>query len=471
MIGSVFCSVVWGRASRALLLAAMATIPSAVQAQLADIRFGNLHSHTSYSDGIGTPADAYAMACDAGLDFFAVTEHNHAAADGKGDRRDGITIAGDPSLYSGARDSLVEAADRADRPGECVSIYGQEFSTISRGNHVNVFDVDEVIDVADGRFDLLLDWLDKNLDGGGIGALVQFNHPRGGKRAVADYGRDDFGDEGEGTWLQAMDPRVSLIEVFNAPALKRGTAQRTHDNSSQFKRYLNLGFHIAPSVGQDNHYDNWGISTDARVAVVAPDFTRRGIIEALRRRHVYASEDRNLRVVFRAGEAMMGDLTNPPAIGEELPLTVQILDGDEPDAAYVIDVYKDVAGGQPASRPVETFEVVGDQHEPFPLEGIRLEAFGEYVFLRVTQFTEGVGEDEEHPMDDRVWTAPIWFEDAHFHHEAVERTVRMVAVLPNPVGDDLAAERISFRNVSSQDASVEGWCPPSAFDRQIGCMK
>ena len=434
-----------------------ASIPTGAQAQLADIRFGNLHSHTSYSDGIGTPADAYEMACAAGLDFFAITEHNHAAADGKGDRRDGITIAGDPSLYAGRPSSLLETADRVGQLGECVTIYGQEFSTISRGNHVNVFDVDKVIDVEDGRFDLLLDWLDANADGGGADALVQFNHPRGGKRAVADYGRDDFGEDGEVAWLQAMGPRVSLIEVFNAPALKRGVAQRTHDNSSQFKRYLNLGFHLAPSVGQDNHYDNWGVSTDARIAMVAPDFTRRGIIEALRRRHVYASEDRNLRVVFRGGEAMMGDVTDPPAIGEELPLTVQIVDEDEPDAVYVIDVYKDVVGGKPASWPVETFEIVGDQRKPFALEGIRLEALGEYVFLRITQFTEGVGDDEEHPMDDRVWTAPIWFEDAHFHGTGATRTIRMVALLPNPVGDDLAGERITFRNVSGQDVSLEGW--------------
>lgn len=224
----------------------------------------------------------------------------------------------------------------------------EEFSTISRGNHVNVFDVSEVIEVEDGRFDLLLDWLDANPDGGDTTALVQFNHPRGGKRAVADYGRDDFGEDGEVAWLQPMGPRISLIEVFNAPALKRGVAQRTHDNSSQFKRYLNLGFHLAPGVGQDNHYDNWGVSTDARVAVVAPEFTRRGIVEALRRRHDYASEDRNLRVVFCAGGAMMGDVTDPPAIGEELLLTVQIVD-----------------------------------------------------------------EDEEHPIDDRVWTAAAWFEDAH----------------------------------------------------------
>jgi len=426
-------------------------------AQIENIRFGNLHAHTSYSDGKGLPEDAFKMACSAGLDFFAVTEHNHAAGDGKGDRRDGIVIATSPQLYSGDVDSLVSAADRENNPNECVTLYGQEFSTISRGNHVNVFDVGSVIDVENGRFDLLLDWLDDNRDGGGDLALLQFNHPRSGKRSVNDYGRDDFGAGGEIAWQQAMSAHVSLIEVFNAPALRDGTGQRTHDNSSQFKRYLNLGFHVAPSVGQDNHYENWGHSTDARIAVVAPDFTRRGILNALRARHTYASEDKNLRVIFRAGDALMGDVTDPPAIGEELPLTVQIIDDDEPDAVYVIDVYRDVAGGRPPSWPVESFEVSGNQTSPFQLEGVRLEALGEYVFLRITQFTEGVGDDDEHPEDDRVWTAPIWFETDHFHDGDEDVSLRMVSMIPDPDGDDLANERITFTNSGDSDVSLEGW--------------
>ncbi|MET0552068.1 MAG: hypothetical protein ABW221_03460, partial [Vicinamibacteria bacterium] len=36
---------------------------------------GQLHAHTSYSDGLLTPADAYAAARAQGLDFFAVTDH------------------------------------------------------------------------------------------------------------------------------------------------------------------------------------------------------------------------------------------------------------------------------------------------------------------------------------------------------------------------------------------------------------
>lgn len=445
-------------ALRVFLAITILAVSAPAIAQLDQVRFGNLHAHTSYSDGSGKPEDAFRMACDTGLDFFAVTEHNHAAGDGKGDRRDGIVIATSPQLYSGDVASLVATADRMNRPGHCITIYGQEFSTISQGNHVNVFDVDSVIDVANGRFDLLIDWLGEHPDGAGAFPLIQFNHPRSGKRAVKDYGRDDFEGGSELAWQQAMAPRVSLIEVFNAPALKPGTGQRTREHASQYRQYLNLGFHVAPSVGQDNHYHNWGPSTEARIGVIAPEFSRRGILDALRARHAFASEDRNLRIVFRSGNALMGDVIDTPAIGSELPLTIQILDEDEPDAAYVVDVYRDSAGGPPASRPIESFEIAGNQLQPFALEGIRLETLGEFVFLRVTQFGDEAQEDDEHPNDDVAWTAPIWFEPLHLHDtDAALAGVRITAMLPDPVGDDLAGERITFRNGGSKQVKLEGW--------------
>lgn len=171
-------------------------MPTSAPAQTEQVRFGNLHSHTSYSDGRGTPADAYAMACaQPGMDFFAITEHNHAAGDGKGDRHDGILIGTQPALYRGTPTSLVETADQMNQPGACVTIYGQEFSTISQGNHVNIFDVANVINVSNGAFNDLLTWLAANPDMGGAEPLLQFNHPGTGKKAVKDYGHDDFGGD------------------------------------------------------------------------------------------------------------------------------------------------------------------------------------------------------------------------------------------------------------------------------------
>jgi hypothetical protein len=448
-----------------LSVIAAITLAQPVFGQPAHVRFGNLHAHTSYSDGLGEPRDAFTMACDAGLDFFAITEHNHAAGDGKGERKDNRMIATIPTLYRGSPDALVETANALDRPGNCVTIYGQEFSTISTGNHVNIFDIAEIVPVENGRFNLLLEWLRTHPDQGGSPPVVQFNHPRSGKKSLKDYGRDDFAD-GEVAWLQQMPPHVSLIEVFNAPALQDGTVQRTHDRSALYRRYLNLGFHLAPSVGHDNHFRNWGVSTDARVAVITPDFTRRGVLEALRRRHAYATEDKNLRVVFRSGAALQGDIASPPPVGSELPLTVQIVDGDEEeqDAVYRVDVFKDIAGGAVANSPVESFEFSGNQAAAVPLEGITYDEPGQYVFLRITQQVNEMAaddatlHDEEHPIEDVVWTAPIWFEPGHFHdHETVSPSVRIVALIPSPLGDDAQAESITFKNTGTSAVDMTNW--------------
>ena len=40
-----------------------------------NVFFGNLHSHTSHSDGSSTPDKAYKHARDVGLHFLAITEH------------------------------------------------------------------------------------------------------------------------------------------------------------------------------------------------------------------------------------------------------------------------------------------------------------------------------------------------------------------------------------------------------------
>ena len=433
-------------------VAALACEPA--HAQVQDVRFGNLHAHTSYSDGSGTPAEAYRMACDAQLDFFAITEHNHDKGDGKGDRRDGRLIAAQPELYAGRSSSLVETAHRLNRPGRCVTLYGQEFSTISSGNHMNIFDVPKVIDAPNGKFDALLSWLNVNRDSSGQQPLAQFNHPATGSEDK-DYGRDDFGGGNDADWIQAMAPQVSLIEILNAPALKPGTGQRTHDHQSLYFRYLNLGFHLAPSVGQDNHYKNWGTSTDARVAAITADFTRSGIIDALKRRHAYATEDKNLRIIFRIGQALQGDIVAPPPLGSELAMSLQLHDDDEPDARYKIDVFKDQPGGTQAARPVESYRFSGNQATPVNLEGIRFENAGEFVLLRITQYSD---EDDDHVEEDRAWTAPIWFEDHALHTPSSgQPELRIASLVPDPSGDDFTEERATIANRGASPVNLVGW--------------
>ena len=179
--------------------------------------FGNLHSHSSFSDGSGTPREAFIYARDtAKIHFLALTEHNHSEAVGD----DRIGIATNPALYQGpGGESLISVAASLSQDGRFVALYGQEFSTISSGNHVNVFDIGEVINVQKGRFDLLLDFLRTNRDSSGQPAPIMLNHPKDSVSLDSrEYGLDDFGS-GTNRWVSSMGTHACMIQIINGPGM------------------------------------------------------------------------------------------------------------------------------------------------------------------------------------------------------------------------------------------------------------
>jgi hypothetical protein len=372
--------------------------------------FGYLHAHTGISDGQGTPLEAYVQARDlAGLDYLAITPHNHGEAG---------RIAGEPELYEGAGpDSLRSVAAAMTRDGEFVALYGQEFSSISQGNHVNVLDAPTVIGVANGRFDQLLDgYMAANKDSFGNDCLLVLNHPDSGPRN-REYGRDDFGTEDE--WVRRMDAAASILNLINGPSKGEGRAAVPGADEESLRFYLNRGFHVAPSVDQDNHRRTWGTIHDGRTAVVAPALTKRDVLDALRARHAYATTDRNLRVVCRVavgeemaegeglGEALCGDVVAAPAVGTAVAVTLDVADDDEPGAVYQVSVYEDAIGDSfiDLEDPVEEVLVAGDGRLALPL--VRYTGGRQYFVIRIAQFSaaDDTGEDA-----DRVWLAPVWLE-------------------------------------------------------------
>jgi len=392
--------------------------PSAVPAMSISGRprifFGGLHAHTSYSDGRGTPADAFARARDLGkMDFLAVTEHNHKDADGKDDAHDGILIATQPSLYNGSdAASLTSAARTFTVDDKFVAIAAQEFSTISSGNHTNVFDVNDVITVANGDYKSLYDtWLPGHPDSLGEPPLAQFNHPdvsddlnpnTAANERENDYGYDDF-NKSFPELLRHASKNVSLIEMVSGPALTDGTnlpIKSRNRHESDYLFYLNEGFRLAPTANQDNHFRSWGTITRARTAVLADRLTKADILHALKARRVYATEDQNLQVRFLVNGQQMGSIIRTPQ-PMDLTIEVEIADPDEPNAKYQIELYRDAVGGEVIKDPVDKEELEGDGTISFP--GQRYESGTVFFFIKVTQ--DGAGGQE-----DFAWTAPVWIE-------------------------------------------------------------
>lgn len=399
--------------------------------------FGNLHSHTSYSDGRGVPEDAYRHARDvARLDFLAVTEHNHLGR-----------IAAEPALYSGGGStSLISTAGRFNQDGAFVALYGQEFSTISSGNHANVLEIQELIpeaQVPSGAWNILLDtWLASRLDSQGQPPILLLNHPSTSSSPNdREYGRDDY--PSAAAWRTALDARARLINLINGPS--HDAPSPAAPSESEFRRYLNLGFHLAPTADQDNHRTNWGSAAETRTGVLATALTKAEILNALRNRRAYATQDRNLRIIMRVNGELMGARitgTGLPATGAPIQIRVELADEDEPAATYSVEVFSDEIGGEEAERVGPAVGHAGNG--TVAIDHVTYGGGSQYVFLRITQSS-----DDDDGLD-RAWTAPVWFEPGGPAPPPAGGSAVTLAV-------DRVAERATITNTGDAPVNLRNW--------------
>lgn len=387
------------------------------------VYYGNLHSHTSYSDGVLTPHEAYKMAMGYGLDFMAVTEHNHRWAGGS----DGIFLT--PKLY----EDLKKTAAEFDQPGKFAALYGQEFSTISSGNHVNVFEASQVIDVPNGDFKTLYEkWLPAHPEV----PFIQFNHPdyerdMGMKsdehltqferedealhthveegpipdsaKLFNDYGYDDY-KRSFPDLIRASAPYLRTIEILNGPGTSPKPLPRVEARyEKDFFLYLNQGFKLAPTADQDNHYAHWGSLSPARTGVLAPELSKPAIYAALQARRTFATEDKNLQLTMQANGHWMGE--EFAAATQPIQFELNFQDADEPQAMYLLQLFADSPGG-PVAQPILQEQMpAGSTHFSWSWQAPQ-EPAGVYVFAKITQ-TNADG------TQDHAWTAPVWLDPAH----------------------------------------------------------
>ncbi len=258
--------------------------------------WGHLHAHTTYSDGAGPPFYALAMARAAGLHFYGISDHGWWLSQNEWDK----------TLFQ------VQAATV---PGQFVALRGVEWSPDKIG-HINVFNSDTLLQRTDPRFDTLpelYDWLAAN-----PAAIAQFNHP--------DPRYD--GDFEKFTFHAGAAPQLLLQEMGNH-------AQGYVTYEPAFIQSNFAGWRVGPTNNGDTHTANWGRDTIGRTGVVAPALTEADLLEALRRRRVFSTEDSNLALALRSGDSWMGSIL--PA-GGSIPLNVDFVDPDpEPLTLYMYD--------------------------------------------------------------------------------------------------------------------------------------
>ncbi|MDI6783042.1 MAG: CehA/McbA family metallohydrolase [bacterium] len=254
---------------------------------------GNLHSHTSYSDGVGTPAVAFTYARDtARIDFLAVTDHNTQLSQAKFD------------------DTRLQAT-LFTQDGVFVAIAGQEWTT--NAGHSCVFEADRIFTsttIPDFYSELVTS-----------GCSATFNHPTYPSTAVFNnLAYSDTADWG----MNAMEVRWDGSPPYSGPA---------YDEEARYIFALNNGWHIGADGSQDNHDATWGDATSrfgpgCWTVAVATALTKPDILAAHREHRTYSTHDRNLQLLYRINNVLMGEtLTNPQYLNFEI--TVHDLDTND----------------------------------------------------------------------------------------------------------------------------------------------
>jgi hypothetical protein len=314
---------------------------------------------------------------------------------------------------------LIQSA-KENTSSDFLAIWGQEVSTISAGNHFNIFFANEICNIEAGDFKTLYEeWLPAHPEV----PFIQFNHPdyRADQRPTTkpkernnDYGIDDYDGDFD-RLVQAGGPHVALIELIVGPAFSSATnkphQQGTHEADYIF--YLNKGFRLAPSCGQDNHKRTWGTATHARMGVWATALTRAAWIEAINNRRCYATEDESLEIRFSVNDSIMGSTIDLGDSGTAR-ISISLRDDNEADARYRVKLFYDNAVGGPEATIIENVRLDQDVHD---VEFLHIPDPGGYYFVKVTQESNGT---ENH--NDDAWTAPVWVNDGTAVHTLAANT-------------------------------------------------
>ena len=287
--------------------------------------YGNLHSQTNHSDGGGDvstcvdaqnpqsapygPADAYQYALNDGLDILMTSEHNHMY-----DGSTGTNTSASPTTAHNLYQSGLQAAStfNAAHPN-FLAIYGLEWGVISNGGHLNIFNSPSLLEWEYNSSNQLIgDVFTAKSDYASLYTLMktngwvgQFNHPATSGQFNANG--QDLGYTADG------DQVMALAEVLNSSAFSHNTTETETSRTSYesaFNILLERGYHVAPSSDQDNHCANWGASYTNRTGVLIPNGTALSLsafLDAVRARHVFATEDKTGQIVLTANGHLMGD--------------------------------------------------------------------------------------------------------------------------------------------------------------------
>ena len=394
--------------------------------------FGQLHSHTQYSDGAGPLTDALRyvenLPASANVQFVAFTDHSNY-----------FDSSSSPNVEAALYDtSLVKDSDanhswktykdtiakfNEDNAGSMVAIGGFEMTWSGGPGHINTFNTPGIV----SRNNKTLN--NKTDDAGmkayyallsqaeGASSISQFNHPGTTFGNFKDFNY----------WDPVIDSRMYMVEVGNGEgAIGAGGYYPSYE---QYIMALDKGWHLAPTNNQDNHKGKWGNANDARDVILTDDFSEQGIYEAIRALRMYATEDKNLELTYTVNGLMMG--SSITEISDKLNVEVTVNDPDASDSIAKVEVVAN--SGKVAYTWDNAAQLTSGKLSA------TLDPSYSYYFIRVTQ-KDG----------DLAVTSPVWV------GESLKLGIsNMVCGTATPVTDEELTLTTTFFNSEDSDATIK----------------
>jgi len=257
--------------------------------------WGNLHVHTSYSDGAGLPKDAYEYARDkAHVDFCSVTDHSQM-------------------LTFEEYQDVIAQAESCNQAGRFVALYAVESREV-RGRVSCYMSPTPCLPVKPDDLYRAM---------GEMGLLGHFTYSSL-VGPVGEVGTGDFQQRHYSPWA---DRSMASVQVRNA------------GEEALYIKLLDAGWHVGAVGGQDQHERMRGATASSWTVALARELTREAILEALSSRRTYSAGDRNLQLTLSVdGEDMGSQIARPAGM---LNCLVTVADPDESEVIDRIDLLVD----------------------------------------------------------------------------------------------------------------------------------
>jgi hypothetical protein len=379
--------------------------------------FGNLHAHSSYSDGNAddltkVPADDYAFAKTAMcMDFLGISEHNHASA--------GMQLAD----WQPGRQQAAAATTST-----FVAMYGMEWGVISGGGHVIVYGMDSLIGWESGNYQI---YVPKSQYVGSTGLFHMLNRHGGNALAYLAHPENTDFNNILTTYDAGADAAVVGTAVESGPAFSTNTTYTNPGTSmaklTYYKNMLARGYKLGPTIDHDNHNMTFGKTARTRTVIMAPELTENALLSAMKQMRFYASQDCSAKIVYQVNGQPLGSVLTQAGTPT---ITLSTTTSTSPITSVRIMM------GVPGSGVAATTLSTQSSGNFTYIDNALSNGATRYYYLEITE-SDGT----------RIVTAPVWYTRNDAASARSTATVvqsstqpgvsRTLAIYPNPVQDRL----------------------------------